>query len=384
MKPVMHKVLSIASSFIILSAGGFAFYYTNLHVTNPAVEAKSTLGQPPKATSNKNALDLKQIINLNQKKVVSIQVEMPDGVGQGSGFIYNNIGDVITNAHVVANASTIRVKTSDTSVYSGKVIGMSTDKDVALIRISALAGKEPMMISNTKNTELGDPVIAFGSPHGLDNTVTTGIISGLNRDFTIGDTKYTNVYQISAPIAPGNSGGPLVSQSTGEVIGINSAGGNDGNIGFSIPLSQVISMIQGWSDHPDDQLSAKSTSTSDQQLSDTYTADSLSQDATYLIQYFYENLNSGDYVTAYSLLGSDWRNKQSYETFRQGYIETKNVTLNHVSVLSSTPSSAEIEGIIEAQESNGTDGKLSSYKLLYTVAMENGKLKIIKGTATKL
>jgi serine protease Do len=143
-------------------------------------------------------------------------------------------------------------------------------------------------------------------------------------------------------------------------------------------------MIDGWSAHPDEQLSAKSSSNSDQQLSNKYTSDSLSQDASYWIQYFYENLNSGDYVTAYSLLGSDWRNKLSYETFRQGYIQTKNVTLNHVSILSSSSSSAEIEGIIVAQESNGIEDKLSSYKLLYTVALENGNLKILKGTATKL
>lgn len=292
MSVTVNKMISIGLTIAIIGGGGFLIYRVDKTIKNSNVYAQSTLGSIPNQSQEKDKPEFKQIIRDTQKKVVLIEVENEEESGLGSGFLYNDKGDIITNAHVVEGAKKIRIKTSDTSIYLGKVIGMSIEKDVAVIRVKALAGKEPLKINIDKKAEIGDPVIAFGNPHGLENTVTNGIISGIDRDLTIGETKYRGVYQTSAPIAPGNSGGPLVLQSTGEVIGINSAGGKDGNIGFSIPLSQVMTMVQGWSMHPNEKLASESSSEGEGKLSQRYTKDSLAQDARYLVQYFYDSVNS--------------------------------------------------------------------------------------------
>jgi serine protease Do len=381
--PRGQKIASIIVTFFILITGSVAIYFVDKKLRNPVVKAQSQLGQAAETKATGDKKELKQIIHENQKKVVSIEVEFPDGKGQGSGFLYNDKGDIITNAHVVSGGKNIRVKMYDTSIYTGTVIGMSTEKDVAVVRVSALAGKEPMKIAREKKAEIGDPVIAFGSPHGLENTVTTGIISGVDRYFTIEDTKYTGVYQISAPIAHGNSGGPLVLQNTGEAIGINSAGGTEGNIGFSIPLYQVMPMIEGWSRNPDEKLASGLSSSSEEHLTD-YTEEALEEDAQYLVQYFYNSLNSGDYVTAYALLGSDWQSSLSYEKFREGYLHTLNVRVQDTTVRSGASSTAQVTAMIEAEENVGGENRLSLYKTTYTVGLENGVLKLLKGKAEKV
>jgi serine protease Do len=374
-----NKIISLGLTAAILAGGGFLIYHVDKTIKQSAVFAESKLGSLPKQTQTKDKPEFKQIIRDTQKKVVLIEVENEEGSGIGSGFLYNDKGDIITNAHVVKGATKIKVKTSDTSVYAGKVIGMSTENDVAVVRVAALADKEPLKINADKKAEIGDQVIAFGNPHGLENTVTNGIISGVNRDFTIEETKYRGVYQISAPIAPGNSGGPLVLQSSGEAIGINSAGGSDGNIGFSIPLSQVMTMVEGWSKHPDEQLAAESVSGGDGQLAEQYTKASFKDEATYLVQNFYDSLNTGDYVGAYALLGSSMKNNLSYEKFRSGYLNTVHVEVQGITVSSSTPSTAEVVAVIEAQESDNGDQHLAMYKVTYTIGLENNSLRILKG-----
>lgn len=376
---VTNKMISIGLTTVILGGGGFLIYQVDKKVKHSTVYAESKLGSVPGQSSIKDKPDFKQIIQDTQKKVVLIEVENEEGKGIGSGFLYNDKGDIITNAHVVEGAKKIKVKTSDTSVHSGKVIGMNIEKDVAVVRVEALAKKEPLKIAQNKKVEIGDQVIAFGNPHGLENTVTNGIISGVNRDFSIEEKKYKGVYQISAPIAPGNSGGPLVLQDTGEAIGINSAGEKDGNIGFSIPLSQVMTMVQGWSSHPDEQLASESTSGGEGTLSEQYTKESLEQDASYLVQYFYDSLQAGDYVNAYALLGSDMKAGLSYEKFRSGYLDTMNVEVKKISILSSTASSTQIMALIEAQESSNGTQRIAMYKVTYTVGLENDSLRILKG-----
>lgn len=106
--------------------------------------------------------------------------------------------------------------------YKGTVIGIGDETDVAVVRVPDLKKVKPLIIAKSK-AETGDEILALGSPLGLENTVTTGIISGLGRSFEIAPYIYSNLYQISAPITHGNSGGPLISAETGEVIGINSA-----------------------------------------------------------------------------------------------------------------------------------------------------------------
>jgi serine protease Do len=201
-------------------------------------------------TKNHTEKQLKKLIQEAQPKVVTIEVIKDDGLYFGSGFLYNSEGDIVTNAHVVDGATEITIKLADETEYSGKLIGVGKGIDIAVIRVKELAGMEPLKISRRYNGEIGNHVVALGSPLGLENTVTIGIISGLDRSFTLQDYEYVETYQISAPISPGSSGGPLLDRTTGEVIGINSAKVNSETIGFSIPVVTVLPILENWSKHP--------------------------------------------------------------------------------------------------------------------------------------
>ncbi|MFC5470665.1 S1C family serine protease [Cohnella suwonensis] len=380
----MKTMISAAISVCILAGGAFAAYQLNDRWNAPVVQADSKLSVPGDASDKSNETkDLKELIRESQKRVVSIQATYSDGTGIGSGFLYNDKGDIVTNAHVVNGAVNVMVKSSDTSLYSGKVIGMNEEKDVAVVRVDALAGQEPLAYDKVTKAEVGDEVMAFGSPLGLENTVTTGIISGVDRDFDLEQTKYRGVYQISAPITHGNSGGPLVMKSTGKVIGINSAGEEIGTIGYAIPYHQVAAMIEDWSAHPDEELAAGSTSEEAGSV-EGYTKDLMTENAMYLVNYFYESLNGLDYVTAYSLLGSDWQSRTSYDKFREGYLNTLSVTVESIAVNSATSESAEVSVLIEAWENKDGERVISTYSSNYFVKPENGTLKIISGKGKKL
>lgn len=317
--------------------------------------------------------DKKTIIHESQKLVVMI--ESHDGFG--SGFLYNDRGDIITNAHVVAGSSTVKVKMADAREYIGTVIGISNTIDVAVVRVPDLEGINGLPILRDHLADIGEDVIALGSPLGLQNTVTSGIISGINRDFELYPYQYENVYQISAPIAPGNSGGPLISLNTGKVLGINSVGHKEYDaIGFSIPIKNVISIVENWSNAP-------MTNLPDDTYDDYYYDDIDEELAQYLVYYFYENLNYGDYVTAYSLLGSNWQTSTSYESFRNGYIHTKHVTIDDL-MSQKVNDKINVVAIISAEETVNGEYRISHYKVTYEVGYENDQLKLISGTGEKI
>src|SRR5699024_206465 len=147
------------------------------------------------------------------------------------------------------------------------------------------------------------------SPHGFQNTVTLGIISGSERNFSVDGFNYNNVYQISAQITHGNSGGPLINRSSGNVIGINSVGTKDGTIGFSIPIQEVIEQIEIWSNEvSDSELKYASTT----EILNHYDPEQLTENAEYLIDYFFEAIKIRDYINAYTLLGSTIQSELSY------------------------------------------------------------------------
>lgn len=272
-------IVSSISTILIICSGIYGIFYIKNTVPIELKTPSKIVAAAGKKEKADKPEDLKMIIHNTQKLVVKI--ELPDG-SLGSGFLYNNIGDVVTNAHVVANGSSAKIKTSDSREFSGKVIGISKEVDVAIVRVPGLAGLSPLKIARERKAELGDEVLALGSPLGLQNTVTTGIISGTNRDIDIEPYHYKDVYQISAPIAPGNSGGPLVDTKTGEVIGINSAGADKGSIGFSIPITSVLNLLEGWSKSPMENLPEIALETN------AYAKDgdrSLGEDASYLVNY---------------------------------------------------------------------------------------------------
>lgn len=371
-------IISITATLIIWGAGIGSYFYIGKSVPNELQQASSAIvAESPKKQDTKvpqKERNLKEVIYEVQKSVVMIEVA--DTGASGSGFLYNNKGDVLTNAHVVSGIKDVKVKLTDARELEGKVIGVSTDTDIAVVRVPALEGTEPLKLDRNNHAELGDKVLALGSPLGLQNTVTSGIISGVDRDFDLMPYKYEDVYQISAPIAPGNSGGPLVREGTGEVIGINSAGMSEGNIGFSIPIIDVLKLVEGWSENPMTSLPeaevTESNSTESQDIS-------LEETATYLVTYFYESLGYEDYVTAYSLLGSNWQSNTSYEEFRNGYMDTLSVTLDDVKTTQSGKNITAI-GIISAEERTEDGGeRYRKYKVTYTIGYENSEVKLLSG-----
>lgn len=167
---------------------------------------------------------------------------------EGSGFAYDTSGHIVTNYHVVQGTTGTHVTFSDESTYPATVLAHDASTDLAVLKVDAPASKlHPLVLGDSAKMEVGDPVVAIGSPFGLPETVTNGIVSALNR--TIGsDNSYSisGAIQTDAAINHGNSGGPLLNMS-GRVIGINSqieseGGGSDG-VGFAISSDTIRSVV---------------------------------------------------------------------------------------------------------------------------------------------
>ncbi|NOX59689.1 MAG: trypsin-like serine protease [Planctomycetes bacterium] len=164
--------------------------------------------------------------------------------GTGSGFVWDMEGHVVTNFHVIRDASACRVTLSDGSTYDASLEGAWPDKDIAVLKIDAPKEKLfPIAVGSSHDLLVGQSVLAIGNPFGLDQTLTTGVVSALNRVITsVTDRKIQGVIQIDAAINPGNSGGPLL-DSAGRLIGINTSiytpTGASAGIGFAVPVDTV-------------------------------------------------------------------------------------------------------------------------------------------------
>ena len=187
--------------------------------------------------------------------VVSIEVSRGNSGGSGSGFFLDNTGHILTNNHVISLVATagasMRVQLTNGKTYDAKLVGRDVAYDLAVIKIKVIDAPA-LQLGDSDAVQVGDGVIAIGSPLGLTGTVTSGIISAKNRPVTSGsgtrESSFINAIQTDAAINPGNSGGPLVDLS-GAVIGVNSAiattgsafGGQSGSIGlgFAIPINQA-------------------------------------------------------------------------------------------------------------------------------------------------
>jgi S1-C subfamily serine protease len=205
-----------------------------------------------------SAMDAKAIASLVTPTVVSISVSASAGSGTGSGSIYKSSASgsyIVTNNHVIEDAATggtIRVEFTNGDQVSATIVGRDPMYDIAVLFIKT--GNLPTIaIGDSSKVSVGDPVLAIGSPLGLASTVTSGIISALNRPVTtgnVGSESYVNAIQTDAAINPGNSGGALV-DAKGRIIGVNSAiatlssGGVGGSIGlgFSIPINEAKRVI---------------------------------------------------------------------------------------------------------------------------------------------
>ena len=209
-----------------------------------------TLGAP--------TIDVKSIAALVTPSVVSIKVTSSLGSGTGSGSVYrsdNNVSYIITNNHVIESAvttGTISVELLNGNTLTAQIVGRDSAYDLAVLKVNR--GNLPTVtVGDSSKISVGDPVVAIGSPLGLASTVTSGIVSALNRPVTTGTSgaeSFVNAIQTDAAINPGNSGGALL-DSLGRIIGVNSAiatvssGGVSGNIGlgFSIPINEAKRVI---------------------------------------------------------------------------------------------------------------------------------------------
>ncbi|MFC8491449.1 S1C family serine protease [Streptomyces sp. NPDC057235] len=221
--------------------------------------------------------------------IVEISVASNSGRSTGSGVIITSDGEVVTNNHVISGASEITVRLADGSTYPAEVVGTDPDKDLALIELKGASGLKAASLGSSKDVKVGDEVVAIGSPEGLTGTVTSGIVSALDRDVTVakdedqgqgqgrqqydprqgwpfefggqqfngdtGSSKTTyKALQTDASLNPGNSGGALINMN-GEIIGINSAmyapsssnGSTAGSVGlgFAIPVDTVKADLDG-------------------------------------------------------------------------------------------------------------------------------------------
>lgn len=169
--------------------------------------------------------------------------EVPKGTG--SGFIWDEAGNIVTNFHVIQGAQGARVTLADGTAYRAKLVGIAPDKDLAILKIDAPASAlHPIPLGTSDDLEVGQLVYAIGNPFGLDQTLTTGVISALGREInsTVEGRSIQGVIQTDAAINPGNSGGPLL-DSSGRLIGVNTAiyspSGSSAGIGFAIPVDEV-------------------------------------------------------------------------------------------------------------------------------------------------
>jgi putative serine protease PepD len=230
-------------------------------VTTPASSTPTpTASSGTSATTNPSTVG--QIYDRVSPGVVEITVSsqgsfsfggQPTQQAQGSGFVYDEQGDIVTDEHVVDGADSITVRFPNGQTYKARLVGSDASTDLAVIKVSAPASLlHPIPLGDSSAVRVGDQVVAIGSPFGLENTVTSGIVSALHRQITApNDYTITDSIQTDAAINHGNSGGVLLNTS-GQVIGVTAqinseSGGNDG-VGFAIPsntLRTVVSQLIG-------------------------------------------------------------------------------------------------------------------------------------------
>jgi S1-C subfamily serine protease len=213
--------------------------------TTREVVASGTTPAAAVTSNDEGGNTVNEIYKADADGVAFIESKVAEGVASGSGVVLDDEGHVLTNNHVVEGGETIQVSfEAEGQMYPAEVVGTEPNSDLALLKVDAPAAKlHPLKLGDSSKMEVGDPVVAIGNPFDLQRTVTSGIVSALQREIQAPDgVTINNVIQTDAAINPGNSGGPLINAG-GEVIGINSqiytgGEGSDGNvgIGFAIPI----------------------------------------------------------------------------------------------------------------------------------------------------
>jgi putative serine protease PepD len=224
-------------SAVLVGGGAFA---VGLVDTNSPVSAPSP---GPALVGAKQTGDVAAIYAAARNSVVSIKTSD----GSGTGFVVDANGTIVTNAHVVGSETTVQVQFADDETVQGTVGGVDRSSDLAVVKVSTSRALKPLALADSGAVRTGQLAVAIGSPFGLSQTTTAGIVSGTGRHIQAPDGfQIDSVIQTDAPINPGNSGGPLL-DATGRVIGVNSqiasqSGGSVG-IGFAVPSNTVRDVI---------------------------------------------------------------------------------------------------------------------------------------------
>ena len=241
--------------YLLIIAGvfGWLLFQTFQPVSrDPKAISRSVVARGDLSGDEKNTIDIFRNAAPSVVYITSIAVrrnlfslnvyEIPQGTG--SGFIWDRQGRIVTNYHVISDASRLEVTLADHSSWKAVLVGAVPDRDIAVLQISAPADKlSPLAIGESKNLLVGQKVFAIGNPFGLDQTLTTGVVSALGREITaVTGRTIRDVIQTDAAINPGNSGGPLL-DSAGRLIGVNTAiyspSGASSGIGFAVPVGEV-------------------------------------------------------------------------------------------------------------------------------------------------
>jgi S1-C subfamily serine protease len=236
-RPVWRTVTAVG---LVIALLGVGFWFSRRDAaggTTPTVAAADAEEGSPSAVAQ--ALG---------PAVVHIEVlgGLDAGGGVGSGVIYDASGLVLTAHHVVSFSDEVTIKTADQRTFNGRVVGRIPERDLAIVAIDGGEDLVAATLAEPGTVEVGEPAIALGSPFGFQQSVTAGIISGLDRELETPMGLLTGLIQTDAPINPGNSGGPLA-DAEAKVIGINTAiasmsGGNDG-VGFAIPVEDYADLM---------------------------------------------------------------------------------------------------------------------------------------------
>ncbi len=252
-----RRRLALAAVAVLTIAGGTVGGALAGQQAQPSAAQQTTagsfnptsVGSPTQTVGVDAKSDVSALISKSLPGIVSINVQVSGGQGAGTGFIISTDGQIATNAHVVADATSIEVQFADGSSAPAKVLGLDRTDDLAVIKVDK-TGLTALPLGNSAELQIGEPVVAIGNALALTGgpTATEGIVSGLDRTIDTNDGGHlTHLVQTDAAINPGNSGGPLLTLD-GKVVGINSAGSQDAqNIGFAIAIDTakpIISQLQ--------------------------------------------------------------------------------------------------------------------------------------------
>ncbi|GAA0240266.1 trypsin-like peptidase domain-containing protein [Saccharothrix mutabilis subsp. mutabilis] len=251
-KPFWRRTGTVVTSAALVAAVFGGVTGGVVGALNAPGATAGTSSSPVALQTSGAASDVSAIAAKVLPSVVQVNVVGAQGEGLGSGVVLSADGRILTNNHVVSGAQKVTVTLDDGRTVDAKVVGTDPSSDLAVVQAVGVSGLTPAAFADSDNVKVGDQVVAIGSPEGLQGTVTSGIVSALDRTVTVpGTTRRSNVsyqaIQTDASINPGNSGGPLVN-AAGQVVGINSAiyspaseSGQAGSvgIGFAIPANQA-------------------------------------------------------------------------------------------------------------------------------------------------